>query len=253
MQLRIYLAGGIIAEYGGAVFIRDADLRGRQARLAFAYLVCERGRSVARSDLAQVLWPDQLPAAFESGLNAIISRIRSAVRRIPMPEQLVRLDSTFGQVRLSLPGNAWVDLDASTIALDEAESAVRAGQTRRAFGPAAVAATITRRPFLPDDDCEWAVEKRQKLRRQCQRALGCLTEVWLACGEPNLAVEAADEAVALDPYRETAHRLLMRAHAAAGNRSEALMVYARLRETLAREVGTDPARETESLYLELLS
>jgi DNA-binding SARP family transcriptional activator len=92
-----------------------------------------------------------------------------------------------------------------------------------------------------------------KLRRKCQRALECLSRVWLACGEPELAVEAADEAVALDRHREPAQRLLMQAHAATGNRAEALIVYGRLRESLARDVGADPAPETESLYLELLA
>lgn len=253
MQLRIYLAGGIIVEHEDAVVIRDADLRRRQIRLAFAYLVCQHRRAVARSDLAQALWPSELPDAFDSGLNAIVSRLRSALRRIPLPSKVLRLDSAFGQVRLWLPPEVWVDLDAATVALDEAESAIRAGDARRAFGPATVAATITRRTFLADDGAEWAVEQRGRLRRQCQRALECLAEVWLASGDPELAVEAACEAVSLDSHKESAHRLLMRGHAAAGNRAEALMVYRRLRETLAHAVGADPAPETESLYLQLLA
>ncbi|MDP3767480.1 MAG: bacterial transcriptional activator domain-containing protein, partial [Dehalococcoidia bacterium] len=60
------------------------------------------------------------------------------------------------------------------------------------------------------------------------------------------------EALALDTYRERSHRLLMRAHAAAGNPAQGVRAYHDLRELLASRLGTDPSRETEAVYLELL-
>jgi DNA-binding SARP family transcriptional activator len=74
----------------------------------------------------------------------------------------------------------------------------------------------------------------------------------MAIGEDALAVEAASEAVRLEPFRETSHQRLMRAHAALGNRAEALRAYERCRRLLADELGVDPSVETEALYLELL-
>ena len=44
----------------------------------------------------------------------------------------------------------------------------------------------------------------------------------------------------------------MAAHAAAGNRGEALLAYQRLRRVLADELGVDPDAETEAAYLQLL-
>src|SRR2546423_8356459 len=44
----------------------------------------------------------------------------------------------------------------------------------------------------------------------------------------------------------------MEAHAAAGNRAEALRVYERCRRLLADELGTYPSPETESIYRRLL-
>jgi len=89
--------------------------------------------------------------------------------------------------------------------------------------------------------------------RQLLRSLECLAKIWLSTQEPGLAVEAATEALALDSFRESSYRLLMRAHVSAGNRAEAVRVYHRLRELLADELGTDPSAETEALYLEFLS
>ena len=56
----------------------------------------------------------------------------------------------------------------------------------------------------------------------------------------------------LEPFRETAHRLVMRAHAAAGNPAEALRAYERCRSTIAEELGAGPSDATEDLYLQIL-
>jgi DNA-binding SARP family transcriptional activator len=51
---------------------------------------------------------------------------------------------------------------------------------------------------------------------------------------------------------EEAWRLLMRALWASGRRSEALRAYFQLRDTLVDELGSDPAVESQALYLEIL-
>ena len=71
-------------------------------------------------------------------------------------------------------------------------------------------------------------------------------------GDTAGAANYAEETIALEPYRETGYRQLMSAHAAAGNRAEALRVYERCRQLLAAELGTYPSPETESIYRELL-
>ena len=74
----------------------------------------------------------------------------------------------------------------------------------------------------------------------------------LRSGEPQEAVEWAEQTIVLAPFRETGYRRLMEAHAAAGNRAEALRVYERCRRLLAEELGTYPSPETESIYRGLL-
>src|SRR5215217_5353809 len=69
---------------------------------------------------------------------------------------------------------------------------------------------------------------------------------------PPAAVKWAEQTVALAPFRETGYRHLMEAHAAAGNRAEALRVYDQCRRLLADELGTYPSPETESIYRALL-
>ena len=96
------------------------------------------------------------------------------------------------------------------------------------------------------------VDERQLRGRQLVRALDCLANMWLESGQPSLAIENSMETVKVDPFRESSHQLLMRAHLASGDPPKAVGAYHRLRELLARELGTGPSAETEALYLEAL-
>jgi DNA-binding SARP family transcriptional activator len=55
------------------------------------------------------------------------------------------------------------------------------------------------------------------------------------------------QAVALEPFRESGYRALMRLHHLAGDRAQALRVYERCRHLLAEELGAAPAPETEAV------
>ena len=80
-----------------------------------------------------------------------------------------------------------------------------------------------------------------------------LRDASLRLGDAAEATKWADQVVALEPFREAGYRRLMEAHAAAGNRAEALQVYERCRRLLAEELGAYPSPETESIYRELLA
>ena len=71
---RIQLCGPTVIERDGERL--DGRLPGRQGRLLFAYLVLNRHRLTSRDELAEAIWPRQLPAAAETGLNALISKLR---------------------------------------------------------------------------------------------------------------------------------------------------------------------------------
>ena len=252
MGLRIYVTGRVAVEVDGQVVIDERRFRGKQDRLVFVYLICERSRPVAKEELASVLWPEEQSEAWEAALSALTSRLAKLLSSDVMAGQGMSFSRSFGQYQLRLPSDGWIDIEAGNSALDRAEAAVRAGDARNALGPAAVAASIARRPFLPGVDGFWRESMQGKLDRQLVRALDCLGEMQLEIGEPQTALESALEAVKLDPYRERAHRCLMRAYAATGNRAKAVAAYHEFRELLANEVGTDPEPETEALYLKIL-
>jgi DNA-binding SARP family transcriptional activator len=212
--------------------------------------VCADGRPVPRDTIAELLWPGAPPAAPEAGIAAIVSKLRGLLTRARATG--ASIESGLGFYQLGLAPETWVDLFYAAQLVEEAESAARHGASDRAWNAAFLAAVILRRPFLPDERMPWAEKRREEMRTDLVRALEILCDGWLARREHVQATLTASELVDLEPFRETAYQRLMRAHASAGNRAEALRVYDRCRRLLSDELGVDPSPPTEAVYLEIL-
>ncbi len=178
-------------------------------------------------------------------MSAIVSKLRAAMSSVGLGREA--LSTAAGCYQLFLPAAAWVDVEAAIEGVHESEGALHAGRYAGAYGPAVVAASILRRPFLPGLEGSWVDARRDVLRAAHVRALDCLAEVHEWNGEHPLALRAAQEAVDTEPYRESGYRRLMELHDSAGNPAEALRVYERLSSVVGRELGTEPGAETRGL------
>ena len=242
--MRIQLCGTLAVEIGGRRI--DHELPGRQGRLLLAYLVLRRLRPVRRDELVDALWPRTPPAAADTALRALISKLRRL-----LPEGM--LDGR-SELRLDLPRDAFVDLEDARQAIHRAESALAQGFWHRAWGASLGPMFTARRGFLPDEDAEWIRDVRGELEALHLRALECYAQACLGVGGTELAAaeRAGRELTRLAPYRESGHRHLMRALAARGNTAEALRAYEELRTLLRHELGIVPCAETLRLHEELL-
>ncbi len=253
MNIRIYVTGPLAIEVEQNTVVDERRFRGRQSRVAFAYLAIERARPVGREELAEVLWPGDMPPSWDAALSAVVSRLKSLLSAAKLDGLGFSILSGFGLYRMTVPADVWIDVEAAASAVDEAEAALRAGAMERILGLATIATNICRRPFLPDYNGPWVEGQRERLARQLVRALECHTQMWLASGDAALAVETAIEAVRLDPFRESAYRLLMRSYAASGNPADAVRAYLRLQTLLSEELGATPSSETVALYRQVSS
>jgi SARP family transcriptional regulator, regulator of embCAB operon len=250
MGVRVYVTGRLCLESGGRLLL-ETQLGSRQGRMALAYLVCERGRSVPREELAEVLWEDGPPPAWDVDLRAIVSRLRAAATRIGLDGSAL-IGSGLGCYHFNLPSGGWVDVEAAADGIHRAEALLRSGRSREACGWALVARMNARRPFLPGQDAAWVERRRSQLRDIHVRALDALAEIWIETGDPLLAARDAEETIALEPYREVGYQWLMRAQAAASNRGEAVRTFRRCREALARDLGVEPSPVTEAVFHEVV-
>lgn len=94
---------------------------------------------------------------------------------------------------------------------------------------------------------DWVLLERERLRMHAWEALSAKL---VHAGRHGEAVEAAHEAIRVDPLRERAHVALIRAHAAEDNVVEAL-AYRRFERSLADEPGLAPSARLTALVRDL--
>ncbi len=247
MPTRIQLCGPLVIRIAGVDVTRQ--LPGAQGRLLLAYLITYRARQVTRRELAELLWAEGPPAEAATALRALLSKLRRALEvggcePLPAGELL----------QVSLPKEAWVDTEAATQALHDAQAAVAQGEDVRAWIASHIALNVSSRVFLAGHDCDWVAERRLALEEIRLRALEALAACAVRLGGPELdtAVRAGGELVRLAPYRESGYVHLMEALAAQGNTAEALLAYERLRVTLREDLGAIPGIHIQSLHSRLL-
>ena len=242
--VRIQICGPLAIERDGQRL--DARLPGHQGRLLFTYLVVNRHRQVPRDELAEALWREPDPAAVDTRLNPLLSKLR----------RVFGADAVAGRsvLRLCLP-EAWVDLEAAAEAIHRAESSIAQQGWARAWGPAHTALIVAERGFLPGEEAPWVDETRHQLTVLRLRALECYTAASLGIGGTELAgaVLAGQRLVRLAPLRESGYRYLMRALAAQDNLAEALYVYGQLTRCLRDQLGVSPCPATRELHERLLA
>jgi DNA-binding SARP family transcriptional activator len=226
----------------------EGQLPGRQGRLLFAYLAGNRIRPIERGELAVVLWPDgPPPTTAETTLTGVLSRLRHVLG------ENVLQGRTHPQ--LVLPAQARIDVELATRAIHEAETAVAIGAWPRAWISARAALHVARREFMAGFEAPWIEQQRRLLQTVMASALECVGEAGLGLGGSEIAAaeRSGRTLIAIEPYRESGYRLLMRALAARGNAAAALAFYDELRCLLRDELGAAPAADTQALHKKLLA
>lgn len=256
MGVRIFLAGHVRIEVD-EVALADPGL-GSLGRLALAYLVTERHRPVATDELAVVLWDDCPPPTWRTALRGSMSKIRSLLADAGLARDQV-LASGPGWYQLRLPAGVVVDVEEATGSLSVAEDALVSAhqaspaQVAVARDAAGVALGVATQPFVVGGVGGWVERRQAELGELRVRALEVLAGALSLAGDTPAAVARAQEAVGLEPLRESAHIRLMEALAAGGNRGAALRAYERCRRLLVEELGVGPSSQTEAVYLGLLA
>src|SRR5262249_20753664 len=118
----------------------EARLPGRQGRGGFAYLARHRARPAAPAERARAASPGPAPAQAGASLSILLSKVRSAIAP-------ARLEGR-SDLGLLLPEHSQVDVEHALESVHSAESAVAAGEWRRAWAPSLAAFLVTERRLL---------------------------------------------------------------------------------------------------------
>lgn len=107
--------------------------------------------------------------------------------------------------------------------------------------------------LLPTWSDDWLLPERARWDQVRLHALDTLSQQFLTAQNYLTALEAALAAVAIEPLRESAHRLVVKVHIAEGNSACAMKHYHRYRGLLQRELGVKPSQQMVELIRPLPS
>jgi DNA-binding SARP family transcriptional activator len=194
-----------------------------QRLLAFLALT---DRPMGRAYTAFQLWPDKPDSRAMANLRSALWRLRQ------QPAELVETTPT--HVRLST--SVWVD----------ARDGLRDLATFIRLGGGETGALLTA-DLLPEWYDEWLVAERERLRQVRLHTLEMWCRELIAQSRAADALDLALRAIAVEPLRESSHRLVIEAHLAEGNVSEASRHVAAFHARLSEELGVVPSKALMSL------
>ncbi len=231
--LHISLFGGFEARLGSGEALA---LKGRKTQALVAYLALAHGQPRTRDDLVALLWSDRGEQQARSSLRQSLSEFRKALGKTDGSPLIAERDT--------------VSLDAGAVEVDVAEF-------ERLIDDG-TPTTLERAAELYRGDLldgigvhdaafeDWLRDERRRLSERACEALSKLLDQQVP-EDSERAIATARRLLALDPLRESTHRVLMRLYAEAGDRTMAIKQYQACRDVLAAELGLGPEAETREL------
>jgi DNA-binding SARP family transcriptional activator len=239
-QVRIELLGGFRVTVGTEVVPEEAWRRRKPASL-LKLLALSPGYRLHREQLMDALWPELEPRAAAANLRKAVHQARRA------------LDGREGRILITSVGELlclrsqglWVDVDAFRVAVAEA-------RCTRDPNEYAQAIELYGEGLLPEDRYEqWATGPRDELHLEFVALLEELASILESRADLDGAARVVRRLISAEPLREESHAWLIRLHALAGRRGEAMRAYERLRELMDTELGSEPSADTQRLYEEV--
>ena len=239
--LRARLLGAFEVEIDGRGVDRAAFERPSGLRLLKLLLATPEHR-VRREAAAELLWPEADPERSAANLRKAIHFARSALPGLAGGAGSAL--ATEGDV-LRLAPNLTLDIDVDR--LDAAVDRLGSGATTVA-GDLETLAQLAGATLLPEDPYEeWLVPLRDRLERRVQTALLEGIAVARQNGRPELAMQLARAALALDAADEGAHRAVIEMHLEAGQIHAARRQLLTCADALATAYGVAAPPELELL------
>lgn len=226
-----------------------------KARALLVYLAVECDRAHTRDHLAGFFWPDQPDASARTNLRQTLANLRRALGESSSQELFLHISRE--AVQFNPSSDYMLDAAAFSSLLAACERHPhRHPDTCKSCAAQLKQATVLYRGNFLDQFFvngsapfeEWVLARQEDLRRAALDALARLAQYHLARGTYDQALEHATRLLQLDPWREEAHRQVMRAYAAMGERSAALTQYETCRKVLAEEMDAEPSGPTTALY-----
>lgn len=242
MDLKIFLLGDPQIEFQGVV------VNGRLPAKAciLLYYLASKPKTHDRRQLAELIWEGTA-----NPRNSLRQELAKIIRLLGKDFVL----ATKNTLAIN-PDYAYMldveEFDNLILLADKVTGATQRAHLRDAI-------TLFRGDFLQDvvvDNNylydEWLLPERERLRQDALAAYDRLLEVCRQQGDFEAGIRYALALLQLEPWRESAHRQLIRFYDLTGKRTLAMKQFDALENVLADEFGVSPSDETFALYRQIV-
>jgi len=196
-------------------------------------LLALHGPAMSRLQIAGTLWPEKTDERALANLRSALWRLNSCGDLIVTSDAnhvTLRTDVSVDARELE---NRWAELPGSSLDMCGVLEATRRWAAA----------------LLPGWYEDWVVFERERLRQVQLLGLEALARALVTAGHPAEAVIAGLAAIAREPLRESAHRVVIEAHLAAGNVVEARRQFQLCRDYLQDQLGVAPSPDLTAMVL----
>jgi ATP/maltotriose-dependent transcriptional regulator MalT/DNA-binding SARP family transcriptional activator len=223
----------------------------RRARDILCFIASRRHRRASKDTIIDTFWGESDFGSVEKNFHPTISHIRKALNsNQPLKQNFLLYRD--GDYQLNPEFSYRIDTEEFDRLVAEGDAARRARDAESFVRAYEEAAALYRGEFMQGVYDEWVEEQRSYCREQYLRILQLLAQTAQKSQDWARSLTLAQRILREDPFREDVHCQLMRAHAAQGNRVAVREQYETLRKLLRKELGVEPAAETQRVYKELL-
>jgi len=223
----------------------------RRARDILCFIASRRHRRVSKDTIIDAFWGESDFGSVEKNFHPTISHIRKALNsNQPLKQNFLLYRD--GDYQLNPEFSYRIDTEEFDRLVTEGDAARRSREQDGYVRAYEEAVALYRGEFMQGSYDDWVEEQRSYYREQFLRMLESLAAVAERKQDWVRAMDLAQRILRDDPFREDIHCLVMRAHAALGNRVAVKEQYETLRGLLQKELGVEPAMQTQKAYKELV-